>query len=108
MVSALQAVVNDKLGMTEETYRKVLGALEAAGVDPYPSPVYRAVKKVSHYNDGRDWWCFSEKDKVYLCDEKGAFARFETEDLANAAIAQEARQASETDAEFSSLKPIIS
>lgn len=104
MVVALQGVVNDTRGMTDETYGNVIGALYLAGVDPFPPPVYRAVQKVSHYQDGRDWWCFNDKEKLYLCDEKGEFARFETEELAIAAIAEEARQTSEMASEFSSPK----
>lgn len=104
MVAALQAVVDDKLGMTEDTYRKVLGALYAAGVDPFPPPTYRAVHKPSYYNDGRGWWVFCEKDKGYLCTSDGEFARFETEELANEAIAEEVRSAAETGSEFSASK----
>jgi hypothetical protein len=107
MASALQAVVDDKHGMTEETYRIVLGALRIAGIDPFPPPTFRPVCKPGYDDSGRDWWCINDKDKTFLCTDDGEFARFETEEMAVAAIAEEARQAGETDAEFSSRNQIF-
>lgn len=101
MVAALQAVVADKHGMTEDTFRKVLGALNAAGVDPFPSPAYRPVQKVSHYKDGKDWWVHDPKENTYLCGDDGDFARFETEEQAIAAIVENAEQERELQAELS-------